>query len=120
MSMMKQFPIDTIKIDRSFVRDLAENVEDQAIATAIINMGKALGLTVVAEGVETNEQDSFLRAGACDELQGYLFSKPVPADAIPGAILPLMTSPSLQPQPQPLSPLARRPRQTNGRKADTH
>jgi EAL domain-containing protein (putative c-di-GMP-specific phosphodiesterase class I) len=61
MSLMKKFPIDTIKIDRSFVRDLAESVEDRAIATAIINMGKALGLTVVAEGVETTEQDAFLR-----------------------------------------------------------
>ena len=78
MSLMKQFPIDTIKIDRSFVRDLAENAEDRAIATAIISMGKALGLTVVAEGVETSEQDAFLRRRGCDELQGYLFSKPVP------------------------------------------
>jgi EAL domain-containing protein (putative c-di-GMP-specific phosphodiesterase class I) len=102
MSMMKQFPIDTIKIDRSFVRDLANNVEDQAIATAIISMGKALGLTVVAEGVETSEQDAFLRAGACDELQGYLFSKPIPAEAIPAAVLPLMLAPGLVP-PEPAS-----------------
>jgi diguanylate cyclase (GGDEF)-like protein len=97
MSMMKQFPIDTIKIDRSFIRDLADNVEDQAIATAIINMGKALGLTIVAEGVETSEQGAFLRAGACDELQGYLFSKPLPAAEIPEALLPLMCSPRLLP-----------------------
>jgi EAL domain-containing protein (putative c-di-GMP-specific phosphodiesterase class I) len=74
MSLMKKFPIDTIKIDRTFVRDLAESAEDRAIATAIISMGKALGLTVVAEGVETSEQDSFLRGHACDEIQGYLFS----------------------------------------------
>ena len=53
MSLMKQFPIDTIKIDRSFVRDLPDDSEDQAIAQAIISMGKALGMTVVAEGVET-------------------------------------------------------------------
>jgi predicted signal transduction protein with EAL and GGDEF domain len=78
MSMMKQFPIDTIKVDRSFVRDFAENAEDRAIATAIISMGKALGLTVVAEGVETSDQDAFLRQHACDELQSYLLSKPVP------------------------------------------
>jgi diguanylate cyclase (GGDEF)-like protein len=71
MSLMKKFPIDTIKIDRTFVRDLAESAEDRAIATAIISMGKALGLTVVAEGVETSEQDSFLRGHACDEIQGY-------------------------------------------------
>ena len=80
MSLMKQFPIDTIKIDRSFVRDLPVDSEDQAIAQAIISMGKALGMTVVAEGVETLEQQAFLRSHACDEMQGFLFSKPLPAE----------------------------------------
>ena len=79
MSLMKQFPIDTIKIDRSFVRDLPVDSEDQAIAQAIISMGKALGMTVIAEGVETLEQEAFLRSHACDEMQGFLFSKPLPA-----------------------------------------
>ena len=79
MSLMKQFPIDTIKIDRSFVRDLPNDSEDQAIAQAIISMGKALGMTVIAEGVETFEQETFLRNHACDEMQGFLFSKPLPA-----------------------------------------
>ena len=97
MSLMKKFPIDTIKIDRTFVRDLAESAEDRAIATAIISMGKALGLTVVAEGVETSEQDSFLRGHACDEIQGYLFSKPVRAEDIPALFSPNVLSPSLQP-----------------------
>src|SRR6201990_1842012 len=78
MSLMKQFPIDAIKIDRSFVRDLPDDSEDQAIAQAIISMGKALGMTVVAEGVETAEQHAFLRHHGCDEMQGYLFSRPVP------------------------------------------
>jgi EAL domain-containing protein (putative c-di-GMP-specific phosphodiesterase class I) len=78
MSLMKRFPIDTIKIDRSFVRDLAANPQDRAIAIAIIAMGRALGLTVVAEGVETVEQDAFLRTQMCDELQGFLFSRPLP------------------------------------------
>jgi diguanylate cyclase (GGDEF)-like protein len=87
MSVLKRFPIDTIKIDRSFVRDLPKNSEDKAIAQAIISMGKALGLTVVAEGVETVEQDQFLRLHACDEIQGFLFSKPVPADQIEGIVL---------------------------------
>ena len=82
MSLMKQFPIDTIKIDRSFVRDLPKDSEDQAIAQAIISMGKALGMTVVAEGVETAEQHAFLRNHACDEMQGYLFSKPLPAQEL--------------------------------------
>ena len=59
MSLMKQFPIDTIKIDRSFVRDLPEDTEDRAITQAIIGMGKALGMTVIAEGVETAEQQAF-------------------------------------------------------------
>jgi len=102
MSLMKQFPIDTIKIDRSFVRDLPKDSEDQAIAQAIISMGKALGMTVIAEGVETTEQETFLRDHACDEMQGYLFSKPVPpqqlADLLRSA--PLMTSPPLQPAGQ--------------------
>src|SRR5438046_9087583 len=66
MSLMKQFPIDTIKIDRSFVRNLADDSEDQAIAQAIIRMGKALGMTIVAEGVETAAQQTSLRDHACD------------------------------------------------------
>jgi EAL domain-containing protein (putative c-di-GMP-specific phosphodiesterase class I) len=103
MSLMKKFPIDTIKIDRSFVRDLAESAEDRAIATAIISMGKALGLTVVAEGVETTEQAAFLRGHACDEFQGYLFSKPVPPDLIPSLLRPIVSSPSLQPSGLPSS-----------------
>jgi hypothetical protein len=95
-------PIDTIKIDRSFVRDLAENAQDRAIATAIISMGKALGLTVVAEGVETTEQDAFLRGHSCDELQGFLFSKPVPADDVPALLRSVVPSPSLQPEFRPI------------------
>jgi EAL domain-containing protein (putative c-di-GMP-specific phosphodiesterase class I) len=97
---MKQFPIDTIKIDRSFVRDLPDDSEDKAIAQAIISMGKALGMTVVAEGVETAEQQSFLRDHACDEMQGFLFSKPLPpqllADLLRSA--PLLVSPPLKPE----------------------
>jgi EAL domain-containing protein (putative c-di-GMP-specific phosphodiesterase class I) len=103
MSLMKQFPIDTIKIDRSFVRDLENSTEDRAIAMAIIGMGKALGLTVVAEGVETMEQDAFLRGHACDELQGYLFSRPVPAETVPSLLRPVICSPSLQPSNFPSS-----------------
>jgi diguanylate cyclase (GGDEF)-like protein len=103
MSLMKQFPIDTIKIDRSFVRDLENSSEDRAIAKAIISMGKALGLTVVAEGVETVEQDAFLRGHECDELQGYLFSRPIPAEAIALLLRPTLSSPSLQPSVFPSS-----------------
>jgi len=101
MSMMKRFPIDTIKIDRSFVRDLPQNSEDNAIAQAIIGMGKALGLTIVAEGVETIEQDHFLREHACDEIQGFLFSKPVSPGEISHLLrrIPLVEAPALQPEP---------------------
>ncbi|QDZ29552.1 EAL domain-containing protein [Noviherbaspirillum sp. UKPF54] len=80
LGQLKNFPIDTLKVDRSFIRDLATNAEDKAITEAIIAMGKTLSLTVVAEGVETMEQEAFLRTHACDEMQGYYFSKPVPPD----------------------------------------
>ena len=83
MALIKRFPIDILKIDRSFIRDLPNDADDKAIADAIIGLGKALGLTVVAEGVETIEQEAFLRDHACDEMQGYLFSRPVSAESIP-------------------------------------
>ncbi|MGY2985692.1 diguanylate cyclase (GGDEF)-like protein [Bradyrhizobium sp. USDA 4518] len=99
MSLMKQFPIDTIKIDRSFVRDLPNDSEDVAIAQAIISMGKALGMTIVAEGVETSEQQEFLRAHACDEMQGFLFSRPLPPRDLAELLKPSQAeaSPPLQP-----------------------
>ncbi len=99
MSLMKQFPIDTIKIDRSFVRDLPRDSEDQAIAQAIISMGKALGMTVIAEGVETAEQQAFLQDHACDEMQGFLFSKPLPPQQVADLLrsAQLVVSPPLQP-----------------------
>ncbi len=80
MSLLKKFPIDVLKIDRSFVREITSNSEDKAIADAIIALGRALDLTIVAEGVETPEQENFLRAHHCDQIQGYLISKPVTAD----------------------------------------
>lgn len=98
MSLMKQFPIDIIKIDQSYIRDLKRDRGDQAIADAIICMGKALGLTVVAEGVETVDQQAFLRDHACNEMQGFLFSKPLPASEILSLLLPTMdAAPTLQP-----------------------
>lgn len=80
LGQLKNYPIDTLKVDRSFIRDIANNPGDKAITEAIIAMGKTLSLTVVAEGVETVEQENFLREHACDEMQGFYFSKPVPAD----------------------------------------
>jgi EAL domain-containing protein (putative c-di-GMP-specific phosphodiesterase class I) len=80
LSNLKRFPIDTLKVDRSFVRDLPGDSEDKAITKAIIAMGKSLNMTLIAEGVETQEQAEFLRAHACDQFQGYYFSKPVDKD----------------------------------------
>ncbi len=80
LSYLKQFPIDSLKIDRSFVRDVTSNPDDAAIATAIILMGHSLKLNVVAEGVETESQLAFLRVLQCNEIQGFLFSPPVPAE----------------------------------------
>ncbi|MFL6655849.1 MAG: EAL domain-containing protein [Sulfurifustis sp.] len=79
LGQLKNFPIDTLKIDRSFIREIPRDAEDKAITKAIIAMGKTLGLKVVAEGVETHDQEAFLREQACDEIQGYYFSEPVPA-----------------------------------------
>jgi EAL domain-containing protein (putative c-di-GMP-specific phosphodiesterase class I) len=89
---LKHFPIDTLKIDRSFIHDLAIGIEEQTVAQSIIAMGKTLSATVVAKGVETVEQQTFLRDQACDQLQGFYFSKPVPADEF--AVLLQRTSPS--------------------------
>ena len=79
LNYLKRFPIDRIKIDQSFVRDVTRDADDAAIAAAIIAMAHSLKLTVVAEGVETLAQLAFLREQRCDEMQGYLFSKPLPA-----------------------------------------
>jgi EAL domain-containing protein (putative c-di-GMP-specific phosphodiesterase class I) len=81
LAQLKRFPIDTLKVDRSFIRELPNDPEDKAIAEAILAMGKTLGLRVVAEGVETTDQRDFLRERQCDEMQGYLFSKPLAAPA---------------------------------------
>jgi EAL domain-containing protein (putative c-di-GMP-specific phosphodiesterase class I) len=76
---LKQFPIDTIKIDQAFVRDVTVDDSAAAIVSYIINLAHTLRLNVVAEGVETEEQYSFLRLNSCDQLQGYLFSRALPA-----------------------------------------
>jgi diguanylate cyclase (GGDEF)-like protein/PAS domain S-box-containing protein len=82
LSALKSFPISRLKIDKSFVSDLAHSADDQAIAMAVISLGHKLNLRVIAEGVETEQQRDFLRANDCDEMQGYLFSRPVSAERI--------------------------------------
>ncbi|HEY1075311.1 MAG TPA: EAL domain-containing protein, partial [Fontimonas sp.] len=86
LSYLTRFPIDKIKIDGSFVRDLSEDSDDAAVVSAIIAMGKSLRMTVVAEGVETLEQLQYLRERGCDEIQGFLMSKAVALDQFPAAV----------------------------------
>jgi len=81
LNYLKRFPIDRIKLDQSFVRDLPSDKDDAAIAMAVIAMGRSLELAVIAEGVETEEQLAFLKGQNCDQLQGFLLSKPLPPDA---------------------------------------
>ena len=79
LSYLKRFPVDRLKVDRAFVQHIAADTDDAVIVRAIIALGHNLGLKVVAEGVETEEQIEFLRLNSCDELQGYYFSKPISA-----------------------------------------
>lgn len=81
LAYLRQFPIDRLKIDRSFVKDIPQS-DDGLIASSIIVLAKTLGMSVLAEGVETQEQLEFLKWHGCDEYQGYLFSRPVPPDVV--------------------------------------
>jgi EAL domain-containing protein (putative c-di-GMP-specific phosphodiesterase class I) len=82
LSYLKRFPIDVLKIDQSFVRDITKNPDDAAIVVSIISLARNLRLDVIAEGVETEEQLAHLRRHGCHEMQGFLFSRPVPAEAL--------------------------------------
>ncbi|MCO6413388.1 MAG: EAL domain-containing protein, partial [Thiogranum sp.] len=82
LSYLRRFPIDTVKIDRSFVRDIPDDANDVAITRAIVVMAQSLQLRLIAEGVETTQQCEFLRGLGCNAMQGYLFSKPLDADAM--------------------------------------
>jgi EAL domain-containing protein (putative c-di-GMP-specific phosphodiesterase class I) len=82
MAYLKRFPINKLKIDQSFVRDLATDPDDAAIVSATLAMGHNLNLTVNAEGVESQQQLAFLKAHGCDEIQGYYFCRPVPPEEL--------------------------------------
>lgn len=82
MTYLKRFPVDRIKIDRSFTAGLSEHHDDRAIVAAISNLGRSLGLTVIAEGVETHAQCELLRAAGCDLAQGFLFAHPAPPEVL--------------------------------------
>ncbi len=89
LSVLKALPIDILKIDQSFVRDLGKSGSDTAIVAAIVNMARALALRIVAEGVETEEQLSILRALGCDEFQGFLHSRAMPPQSLPTRVMQL-------------------------------
>ncbi|MTJ83499.1 MAG: EAL domain-containing protein [Telmatospirillum sp.] len=96
LNYLKRFPVSKLKIDRVFVHSLAdEKSDDAAIARAIITLGHSLGMRVVSEGVETEEQLSYLRRQGCDAVQGFLFSRPVPAEDVP----PMLLAPVLHTRP---------------------
>jgi len=82
LSALKTFPVVQLKIDKSFIKDIAIDASDQAVATTVISLGRKLNLRVIAEGVETAAQVTFLRTHNCEEMQGYYFSKPVTAQEV--------------------------------------
>jgi predicted signal transduction protein with EAL and GGDEF domain len=86
LSYLKHFPLTTLKIDRAFVKDIRVNPDGEAIVKAVIALAHILKLRVVAEGVETDQQIAFLREAACEEIQGYFYSRPLPADKLRGIL----------------------------------
>jgi len=87
LSNLREFKLDKIKIDRSFIEDLENNDNDKIIVSATINMVKELGLTALAEGVENEAQEALLKSYGCDEVQGYYYSYPLSADEMTEVIL---------------------------------
>ncbi|HKJ70149.1 MAG TPA: EAL domain-containing protein, partial [Gammaproteobacteria bacterium] len=86
LNYLKRFPIDVLKVDQSFVRDVTFDSEDAAIARSVIALAHNMRLTVVAEGVETAAHLGFFRDEGCEEVQGFYFSRPVPADEFGGLL----------------------------------
>ncbi|MBX9715304.1 MAG: EAL domain-containing protein, partial [Burkholderiaceae bacterium] len=107
LNYLHQFPIDKLKIDQSFVRDILDDPTDWAITKAIIGLGHTLGLRVVAEGVERDQEAEWLRDAGCDELQGFLFSRPMAAEAVQAWLVGRSLAPTPAPHARLNSPPAR-------------
>jgi EAL domain-containing protein (putative c-di-GMP-specific phosphodiesterase class I) len=100
LSKLKGFPLDTIKIDGSFIHDAVPGIEGKSLTGAIIDLGKSMGFTVVAEGVESKEQVDYLRLHACDQYQGFYINKPMPAQEFADVVREQLRE-SAQPAPHP-------------------
>jgi EAL domain-containing protein (putative c-di-GMP-specific phosphodiesterase class I) len=96
LSYMRRFPIDALKVDQSFVRDLTTDADHASVVSAVIHMAKSLHMRVVAEGVETREQRSFLEEHKCSEAQGFYFSRPLKADALANLLRAARPRPSVK------------------------
>lgn len=103
LSALKTFPVARLKIDKSFIDNVAEDENDQAVVSAVISLGQKLNMRVIAEGVETDQQVAFLLKNNCDEMQGYHYSKPVSAQAI-GTLLKAAAWPPVHPRPRQHQP----------------
>jgi len=99
LGYLQRFPLDKLKIDRSFVTGLGQSANGGVIVQAIVALGRALGLSVLVEGVETEQQRVLLRLAGCDEMQGYLFAKPAPAKAIDRLLAQAKRQPAGGPEP---------------------
>ncbi len=105
LSYLRRFPIDSLKIDQSFVRQITTGGDDVAIVSAVINMARSLKLRVIAEGVETQEELEFLQAQSCDEAQGYLFARPMPAAQFASLLASGIPAPlAVMSSPSPIAP----------------
>ncbi len=93
LAYLRRFPIDTLKIDIAFIREVTSNPQDAAITRTIIELAHSLNLRVVAEGVETQAQLAFLKEAGCDQIQGYLFSRPLPVETLERLLLERLEGP---------------------------